>query len=181
MSETSSVLLTIVSVVTGFVVKWATDTLEDRRLTKRQREARKEARRDFLQQRQTDFQRQNLLDVQEASMSLMRSAATQHHADTMAFRQTGKWQGHLLPEAVSDDCAAAQRATTTLAVRIRDVEVRRLVDELKGTCVGLTRTTGSDEADRLLASAVRIHDALNRRIGDVLRNLDQEDNSAAQG
>jgi hypothetical protein len=179
-TDASSVLLTILSVVTGFGVKWATDVLEDRRRVRREREARRESRREFLQQRRSDFQRQNLLDLQDAAMNLIRSGARQHHADVMAFKETGKWQGHLLPEDVSDECALAQRSTTTLMVRIEDDETRHLVDALKRNTSQLGDTADLAAADRLLSSAAKAHDTLNNRIGEVLRNLDQEDAAAVE-
>jgi hypothetical protein len=174
-TDTPSVLLTILSVVTGFAVKWATDVLEDRRRGRRDREARRDARREFLEQRRSDFQRQSLLELQEAVMLLIRSGGRLHHADVMAFKNTGKWQGHLLPEGVSDEAALAQRATATLMVRVEDEEVRRLVASLKSDTARLGQTADREEADHLMRSAAENHEVLNQRIGELLRSLDREE------
>ena len=180
MSDPPSSLLPTLTFLLGFGAKYVTDLLQDQRLSRREREARKDARQDFLQQRKSDFQRQNLLKLQEASMKLVRSGARQHLADEKAFKMTGKWQGHLLPEDVSDEGYLAQRATTILMVRISDPEIRRLVHELKGSCECLGRVADLKEGNLVLASAGSIHDSLNQRIGEVLRNLDEEDTAAAQ-
>ncbi len=170
----------VLSFVAGFVAKWIVDWQDDVRRTRREREARMEARRDVLQQRRSDFQRKNLLDLQEACMKLVRSAGRQHHADTMAFRQTGKWQGHLLPEDVSDACALAQRETTVLMVRAADEQLRIITDDLKAKCAALGKVTSEADGDALLSATGTTHDTLNRRIGEVLRSLDTEDTAAAQ-
>jgi hypothetical protein len=180
MSDTPAVLVTILSVLAGFGAKWAGDALDDRRRSRREREARKEARRDLLRQRRSDFQRQTLLDLQEACMKLIRNAAQQHHADIMAFKQTGKWQRHLLPAEVNEAGGEAQRATAVLTVRILDPEIRKLADELKSACAGLGKVDSLATGDGLLEHAGAIHDALNRRIGETLRTLDTEDDQAAR-
>jgi hypothetical protein len=48
-------------------------------------------RHDKLFEQRIGFQRQTLLDLQEASMQLARSVAAIHHQDVMAYRSTGKW------------------------------------------------------------------------------------------
>lgn len=73
----SSALSAVVSAIAflgGFGAKWLLDLEQNRRVTAREREARREARRDLLTQRRADFQQRNLLDLQEACTQLIRKA-----------------------------------------------------------------------------------------------------------
>ena len=180
MPDAPSTWLPILTFLIGFGTKFLTDLFHDQRLSRRESEARREARRDQLQQRRSDFQRQNLLELQESCMKLVRSGARQHLADKAAFKTTGKWQKHLLPEDVNDESYLAQRATTILTVRIGDAEVRQLVVDLKLRCAELGCVANLERGDLVLDKAGLIHDELNQRIGVALRNLDEEDTVAAR-
>ena len=60
--------------------------------------ARGAARWDQILERRNAFQRQTLLDLQEALMKLGRTCGQMHHQDVMTYRQTGEWQCSVVSE-----------------------------------------------------------------------------------
>ena len=91
MAEATVGWFPVLTLLLGYAVKAASDWLQHRRTSERERQAREAARQDQLFERRTTFQRQTLLDLQEAVMRLARSSGAMHHQDVMAFRKTGKW------------------------------------------------------------------------------------------
>jgi hypothetical protein len=75
---TTSSWFPVLTLLLGYATKSLTDWLEHRRNTRREREAREAVRRDQRFERRTSFQRQTLLDLQEASMQLARSVGAIH-------------------------------------------------------------------------------------------------------
>jgi hypothetical protein len=59
-------------------------------------------RRDQLFERRTTFQRQTLLDLQEASTQLARSVGAINHQERVAHRSTGKWSKQLVPDDLDE-------------------------------------------------------------------------------
>jgi hypothetical protein len=156
----------------GFVTKSATDWLQDRRNTRREREAREAARRDQLFERRTTFQRETLLDLQEAAAQLARSTGAIHHVDNTAYRSIGKWREQLLSDELDEGNRLAQVRTVMLGARVRDDIVRELIDKLKTCSTEAIHSPTKEESDRALIGMTAIYDRLNKRIGEVLRKLD---------
>lgn len=80
----------VATLLLGYLTKAVSDWIQHRRTTEREREARREARLEKLAERRITFQRQTLLDLQEAMMQLIRSAGATHFQEVAAFRKDGK-------------------------------------------------------------------------------------------
>ncbi len=161
----------------GFSAKWLMELEQHRRVTAREREARRAVRRDFLEQRRADFQRQTLIELQETCAVLLRKTGQAHHSDEMAFKQNGEWQKALLPENVSELFGDAQRRAQVLLVRVRDPEVRKLAEDLKSYCSAVVQSPARATSRRAADQMIITYDELNRLIGAALREL--EDTEAA--
>jgi hypothetical protein len=92
MADAPSGWFPALTLLVGFGVKSVSDWFQDRRALRREREARTEARRDQLRERRSDFQRQTLLDLQEAASDLIRACGAIYVQNVAAFRQTGLWR-----------------------------------------------------------------------------------------
>jgi hypothetical protein len=177
MEETTVGWFPVFTLLLGYAAKTFADWVQHRRTSELERAARAEARQDQLFERRTTFQRQTLLDLQDTIMQLMRTTGQMHHQDLMDFRKTGEWHKQLYPEEVSEIDRLANARTTVLAVRVSDESVRGLVAAVKdhATKVGISR---SKEACELEMDAAMVEfERLNQRVGEVLRELD-DDNSA---
>jgi hypothetical protein len=65
--------------------------LDFRRTREREREARRENRRDQLFERRNAFQRQNLLELQDRVMDLVRTTMKINQKEMLASRDAGHW------------------------------------------------------------------------------------------
>ncbi len=144
----------LVAFVTGAIL----ESLRDRRTSKREREAaeatrarereaREAARRGQRFERRTNFQRQTLLDLQEAVMKVVRVTGEMNQQDEMAFRATGEWQKEKFGEEVSNRAYAANRETLMFGVRVRDESVRNLVNELRDVSTSVMICGSREKAD----------------------------------
>ena len=107
-------------------------------------------------------------------MQLARTTGAMQHLDKMAYRQTGKWQRQLFPEDLSENHRLANARTAMLTVRVRDESVRNLVQEFKDQCTHATRSATEKESERALMDMGTVFETLNERIGEILRQLDDE-------
>ena len=167
-----SVLLSVFMFFIGFGTKWFEEWYRHRYQAAREKEARHDARREQLLWRQADFQRQNLLDLQDAVMRLARTSGQIHHHDSMAAKQTGSWGRNFAPEGVSEAHRDAQATTTVILVRIRDKKIRTLTQELKAHCASAGIAESESASLKSMISMNDTFELLNERIGDLLRNLE---------
>lgn len=161
----------------GFVTASITDWLRDQRAAVREREARAASRREQLLERRTIFQRQTLLDLQDAVMKLIRTTGQMNLQDKMAFRETGEWQKQLYGADLGDRAHAANVHTLMLGVRVRDEAVRRLLDVVRRESISATLCRSSADAERAMLTMGEASRKLNERIGEILRMLDDDEDA----
>ena len=166
--------LPIATLLLGYIAKSVTDGVDSRRTSERERIAREESRRDRLVERRTDFQRQTLLDLQEATMQLMRATASINHEDVMASRSTGRYGRQLVGDELAETHRLANARVTTLRVRVRDQAVRDLVRDLQENGTLLVMCPSESESTRLFGTLFAVFNNLNERIGELLRGIDEE-------
>jgi hypothetical protein len=171
---TTSNWFPILTLLLGYATKSLSDWLEYRRNTRREREAREAVRRDKLFEQRTDFQRQTLLDLQEACMQLARSVGAIHHQDEMAFRSTKKWCKQLLSDDLDEGNRLAQARTGMLGARVRDETIRELIDKFKTYSAEAIDSPTPNDSERAVISMTVVFAELNQRIGEVLRKLDDD-------
>lgn len=168
-------LATTMSVIAGGVLTMLAGWLGDWRLTKRERERRREERHERFVIRRNDFQRETLLALQTASQKLLRNTGASFHQDVLAYRATGKWQKQQLPGDLSEDHLRLTTDTMLLASRVRDDEVRVLADRLRVEAGAVARSNDEREAESQMVAAATTQGALLQRIGLLVRGLDEAD------
>ena len=169
----------VVTLLAGFFTKALFDWLDHRRTRERERSAREAARHEQLLERRMAFQRQTLLDLQEAVLRLQRSTGAMNVEDVMAHRDTGKWQKQLYTDGLSDAFMEQQRQTTMLAVRVRDDSVREMVEALKRGCSAMAFARTENDNELTMTEMMALGDRLNQRIGELLRQMDDEEDQRA--
>lgn len=153
----------------GFVTEW----FRDSRTARREREARAEKRADDLRARRAEFQRQTLLDLQEAMFQLARAAVALHHQDAMTFRNTGVWGRQPVSDELSEGHRAALARTNMLVARVRDEDIRHLVGQLRAHSAEASISRSEADAGRCIASMMGAQEQANERVGEILRSLDE--------
>ena len=164
----------VFTLLLGYAVKVATDWVQHRRTLERERDARQAQRRDLLSERRSDFQRQTLLDLQEAVMDVARTTGAMHHEDQMAYHNTRNWGRQLYAPDLDERNSAAMRRTSMLAVRVRDESVRDLVQRFKSHSANATTRRSREESESEMAEMATVFENLNYRIGEILRRIDEE-------
>lgn len=175
----SSSWFPVITLLAGFASKWVFDWLSHKRVLAKEREARLAQVRTQMLERRITFQRQTLLDLQDALSKLGRATGAAAHQDRMAFRTTGQWQRQHLTDGWSDKFQEAQVAAQTLSVRVRDDLVRDLVSQMKTACVETLLCSGLEESDAAMIRAMNFHEQLNDRVGMILRSLDDDEAALA--
>ena len=133
-----------------------------------------------LAERRASFQRQTLLDLQEAVFDLMRATGAMHHQDEMAYRKTGQWEKQLHGEELNQKAQLAMRRVSMLSTRVRDISLRELIEKFRTHCVEAT-VSGTRESSRDgLDNAVASFDLVQKRVGELLRTLDDEESNLAR-
>jgi len=155
--------------------KWFSDWYQHKSTMERERENRIAARREQLTERRAEFQRQTLLDLQDALFDLMRTTGAMHHQDEMAYRQTGEWQKRLFGDELYDKSQVAMRRTAMFQVRVRDASLREMADDLRKLSAQVTVGTSKSESDSAMLDAADLFVQVQERIGEILRTLDDEE------
>jgi hypothetical protein len=164
--------LPIATLLLGYLTKSVSDWLDFRRTSKREREAREESHRDKLVERREEFQRETLLGLQEELVTLVRTASQMHLEDMKAHRETGVWKRQLFEGELSEGARLAHARVAVLTVRVRDEAVRNLVADINQGTVGLTLAPTREDAMAALVNMTTAFDKVQKRIGELLRELD---------
>jgi hypothetical protein len=162
----------VFTLVVGYVVGYGTLLIQHWLSVKRDREARNEARRDQLAERRASFQRQTLLDLQQAVQDLGRTTGAIHHQDMQGFKKTGKWQNKIFPSDLDEKDFLANARTSMLRVRVRDEKVRELANSFQNQSYKVTQSESRDASEHAFIGLISVGSALHNRIGEVLRTLD---------
>ena len=172
--QTINYVLPVVSAFLGFAFSSILDWGRDARTYKREKAAREAARRDAILERRNEFQRETLLSLQEAVLRLMQTSAKLHllYLDNLKTHGTGYATD--APAELAKDNQDANGLTAMLSSRVRDEEVRTLLQTLKNYLnAAVSPSNRSIEVSRAAWTQVTQNAvALNLRIGDALRSLD---------
>jgi hypothetical protein len=164
--------------VAGYGLKSITDLVQHKWSVEKEREARKAARQDQRFERRSTFQRETLLALQDACADLSRATGHMNFLDQMANRTEQTWHRALLPEDLNEGYRLAQVRTMALSVRVRDDTIRDLVGVFRTFSTDTVTATNPAEAEQSLFRMSDAHEALNSRIGQVLREIDDDDDGS---
>jgi hypothetical protein len=114
-------------------------------------------------------------------MGLGRATGAMHHQDIMAYRSTGNWQKQLYPDDLSDSARIFQAEAMMFAARVRDDEVRELVEKFKDYCAGVVISPTKEDSEIVMSNMTEIFEVLNQKIGVLLRGLDYEEQALIAG
>jgi len=168
-------LFPVATLVMGYAGAALTELFRDKRLAKRERDARKEARRDGVQFRRVEFQRETLLALQDAIAKLARNTGASFHQDSMAFRRVGTWGVEKLPDNLSDEGLQAVVAVNILGARVLDERLRSLCKSFRASCVEVGLARSEADAERFLRKMSEEHETLSEHLGTVLRGIDSDE------
>jgi hypothetical protein len=163
----------VVTLGLGYAAKSATDWLQDRRHAAREAASRSETRRHQILLRRADFQRQTLLELQDAAKQLTRKTAQICFAYKAAQQSGGgEWGEHPLPPELDESVRESRATISLLRVRVRDARIVHLTDELLTAGVECSLANSEEAAFSKFGEASEHGNQLNDRIGEILKELD---------
>ncbi|MBN8646936.1 MAG: hypothetical protein J0L55_03205 [Caulobacterales bacterium] len=166
------VVIPIVTLFIGLAFGMLSDYLKDKRLLEREREIRDIQFRQDSKIRFNQFQRENLISLQEAIGKLIRATGKGHHEDTIAFKMSGEWKKNVLSEEVDIGFLNSQNLVSMHYVRLHNSEIREISKSLKRLCSEVALAESERVGMKNMMEISRIVEDLEERIGFELRRID---------
>jgi len=117
------------------------------------------------------FQRDTLIELQDAMHDEVRAVSLVYQADEAAFRNSGEWGSQLLGEELNTRVHLAGRRTNLLAERVADDELRDHVKTLRGLMTSVLMARERATAEMAFRRSMDEGTAVMEHIGKVLRSL----------
>ncbi|KRW67436.1 hypothetical protein EA797_03960 [Stutzerimonas zhaodongensis] len=117
------------------------------------------------------FQRDTLIELQDAVHDELRAVALVYMADEVAYRETGTWGRKMLGEELNNQVHFAGRRTLLLSERIADDNLRDHLKSLRGLLTEVQMAREAALAERTHMAAMNIGTSVMEHIGTVLRSL----------
>lgn len=152
---------TIVGALASIGTSWISTHSAHRLQSSRANEERAE--------RASTFQRQTLLELQEAIHDALRLITRAHLEDCQSHRQSGKWGTNMLPEEVNEGSRLAQRRVAILAERVANDELRNEVKAAMNLTAKVLLAKGESESQHYLDKGSSDAMCALENLGRVLR------------
>ena len=117
------------------------------------------------------FQRDTLLELQDAVHDELRAVALVYMADNAAYRETRTWGRKMLGEELNNKVHLAGRRALLLSERIADDDLREHLKSLRGLLTEVQMARDVAGAERAHMAAMDMGTSVMEHIGTVLRSL----------
>jgi hypothetical protein len=155
--------------VSGFLVEW----FRDARAHSREREAKATARSEAQTDRRLDFQRQSLLDLQDAICEMVADVRQVHVEGAAQMLGGREWSKVAASVETSTKAMNSRDRVIKLRARIRDDQTHKLTGNVLVAIVRILDATSYEVAKKTLAE---VEDSLRiacERIGATLKTFDE--------
>lgn len=178
----SAVWLPIVTLILGASLKAIFDLLTERRLDRRERDARRENRIDAARERRIEFQRSTLLDLQDVLHAVSRATVQAYLEDMRAAQAGTAWGKHQINAELDAKALEAEARWSRLIVRVWDAEIQGEGRKFRSLVNSYSSVADEKAAHELMARLAVLNTDLNERIGAALRQIDEaEERLSVQG
>lgn len=167
-----TILLPVVTLMLGVILNAAIEYVRDGRTSKREQKARAVRREEEIAAKRIEFQRETLLELQNAVNEMGRQTAKLHIHDLQHFRNEGTWQEANLPHDIDEAQRAAVSWLSVLYVRVLDREVKLLIDRFRSDTDGTLKNSDALGSAKAFENMQTTFIHLNAKIGENLLNLD---------
>lgn len=117
------------------------------------------------------FQRETLIQLQDALHNELRSIALIYQADAVAFYQSGKWGSQLLGGELNEKARQTGRRRLLLTERVSDDQLREHIKHVSSLCTQVLLASDKRVAESAFHQLTTDGNAAMERIGKVLRSL----------
>ncbi len=169
--------LPIFTFVSGFGGSLSIEELRERRSGRREAsrlraeaEARAEERAALREEARAAFQRETMLELQEAAQKLLRSSLQITRADQARFETNGEWPPRPVGGAVPEDARLQAGRVHLLKSRVHDASIRESIDSLMDLYVRVVRPKTAKGQAAALQRMAELLDQANERVGQLVRD-----------
>ena len=155
----------LLGTIVGAVASIATTWLSGRSSHTLQQDRGREERA----QQASSFQRQTLLELQEAIHDALRLVSQAHIEDREAHRATKEWGKNMLSDEVNEGIRLAQRRVAILVERVSDDDLRAKVKALMASTAPLLLARNEQESHYYLGKTTTDAETVFEGLGTVLR------------
>jgi hypothetical protein len=155
----------VIGAIVGALASIATTWLTNRHTAALQRKQASEERKE----RHRDFQRENLIALQDTMHEYLRMISMAYFEDLKAFAGGADWGRTLISKEVSDGCMLTARRAVILMERIENDELRLNLKTLHKSLGEITMMHSKDEAEAKLAQATKQTVQVLEDLGTELR------------
>ncbi|MBH1745177.1 hypothetical protein I5V28_04945 [Stenotrophomonas maltophilia] len=161
--------LPVVSLVAGILLKWVLDVALERRRDTAQEAKRLAERRDALKARQADLERSNLLALQTLLPRHVRGLFVSLSEAEAALAKTKKWKVERSGPG-EEESRLARFEIAPIRARLHNRELANEITEL--VRMHIDESESANDAKGMLIQIAERFDALNTKIGDEIRRLE---------
>jgi hypothetical protein len=161
--------LPFLTLLIGYGAKSFEDWIRHKREMAKDRETRRVTRHDQRVANRITFQRDTLLQLQNAVQTLARATGRTNQLDEIAYRKTNEWRKEQLPEDLNEGYFVASTQTALLSSRVRDDAVRQLVENFRTVSTNAILAETPADARRQLQGLMGISSELHGHIGKFVR------------
>ena len=127
-------------------------------------------RRNTIADRKSAFQHRTAVELQELLYELMRSSVAMLEADVDAFKMTGNWGNHLVPDRHDNEARIQRVRANILVERLIDSTLREEVEELIKLSLSIHTSPSHEAALDALIKASDQSKKVSKLLGKVIRD-----------
>ena len=157
----------LLGTIVGALASIGTTWISGRHAFSLQRQAASEEQTE----RHRAFQRETLIQLQEALHDSLRMMTRAHIEDTTSFKKSGDWGRSCLSEEVNEGARVATRRVSILIQRVANDALRSDLKRVTDVMGHVLMAKSQSEADAALARAYQTGDSVMEHIGTILRSL----------
>ncbi|WP_321279814.1 hypothetical protein [Marinifilum fragile] len=158
---------TIVGAVVGASASILTTSINGRNASKLQFKAEKYKR----DERFREFQRENLLKLQNTLSNSMRLLGRAHLEDLNNFKAANKWRSQLLSEELDEEIRVSFRDLSILTERVSNDDLRKDLNSMKELMTSYILTQTKEEAEIQIQKSADDFTITMTKLGHDLRTL----------
>ena len=157
----------VLTLIAGYVLNMAGDWFKDQRAAEREKSQRLQT----VQDRRDEFQRETLKSLQDAIHAERSLVATIGILMRNNYERTKEWSSDFVSKEQAENAINAHTLTIQLGVRVFNDALRAKVIEFREASADIIHAKSVEESKKALDQLTQLMDAINERIGDILRGL----------
>jgi hypothetical protein len=127
------------------------------------------ARSSIIRDKKANFTHSTAAELQETLFEWFRSIAACHHADVLAFKQSGSWGRNQVGEELAENERLQKVRSRVLLERLEESALRDDIEALLSVGTDVLIARSKDDAGRALDRLLQHHKEVNQQLGKVLR------------